>query len=206
MFSSLFGKKVTTIEKTKKAAVGTREQIELLQRKSDYLDKRIQKELADAKLCIKNKQQEKAKIHLARKARYIKQQDQLANQILNLEEMSFALENQQLVQEQITVMKTTKLVFKDLNTEKQRKEIEDLTDDIREHMEDVREISEALSEPIGNTADLDIDAELEELEQLDLDQDMLKINTPSPSVQETKTQEQIEEDQLQQLEREMATA
>lgn len=199
MLKRFFGQKVDDSKKIQTASTNIQEQIDLLHKKSDHLEKMVAKEQENAKKFVQAKNKNQAILCLKRKKRYEEQHAKIQNQIINLEETNFALQDQAMIQTHLQVMKNTKQAFQTLNVDKKRREIEDLTDEIQENMENVREISQILSEPL-NSGHIDIDDELEELESLTLEEDLLKI---PESKTEKPVEKNTEKDELEKLEKEM---
>ncbi|XP_019629356.1 PREDICTED: charged multivesicular body protein 4c-like isoform X2 [Branchiostoma belcheri] len=164
-----------------------RETEEMLEKKSEFLESKVQKELAIAK---KNgtKNKRVALQALKRKKRYEKQLTQIDGTLSTIEFQREALENANTNTE---VLKTMGYAAKALKAAHQHLDIDtvdDLMADIQEQQDLAQEISDAISKPVGFGEDVDEDdllAELEELEQEDLDEKLLDINAPTeelPSV------------------------
>lgn len=188
----------------------------MLSKKSEFLEKKIEKELTAAKKHgMKNKRA--ALMALKRKKRLEKQLAQIDGTLSTIEFQREALENAQTNTE---VLKNMSFAAKALKTAHQSLDVDDIhdmMDDIQEQNEIAEEISGALSQPIGFAQELDEDdllAELEELEQEELESDLLEVGEPSkaldlgdpidelpevPTAKPTKKVVQEEDDDLREL-------
>ncbi|TWW56439.1 charged multivesicular body protein 4b-like [Takifugu flavidus] len=165
-----------------------RETEDMLTKKQEMLENKIEQELQTAK---KNgtKNKRAALQALKRKKRYEKQLAQIDGTLSTIEFQREALENANTSTEVLKNMgfaaKALKAAHKDLDIDK----VDDLMQDITEQQELAQEISDAISKPVGLGEQFDEDdlmAELDELVQLELDQSLLDIegteNVPLPSV------------------------
>ncbi|XP_038552461.1 charged multivesicular body protein 4b [Micropterus salmoides] len=190
-----------------------RETEEMLAKKQDFLEKKIEQELLTAK---KNgtKNKRAALQALKRKKRYEKQLAQIDGTLSTIEFQREALENANTNTEVLKNMgfaaKAMKAAHENMDIDK----VDDLMADITEQQEVAQEISDVISRPIGFGDEFDEDdlmAELEELEQEELDQNLLEIkgaeDVPLPSVPSTslpsrpaKKKEEEDEDDMADLE------
>uniref|UniRef100_A0A1I8HR17 Charged multivesicular body protein 4b n=1 Tax=Macrostomum lignano TaxID=282301 RepID=A0A1I8HR17_9PLAT len=163
--SFLFGKKKEKSESPQEAIQRLRNTEEMLNKKSQFLEKKIHEEITQAKKHgTKNKRA--ALQALARKKRYEKQLTQIDGTLTTIEFQREALENASTNTE---VLKAMQVAAKSLKSAHQ-----DLNID--------QEISDAISSPAGFGHDVDEDdllAELEELEQEDLDKQLLDVGGTS---------------------------
>ncbi|XP_053571138.1 charged multivesicular body protein 4c [Bombina bombina] len=158
-----------------------RETEEMLTKKQEYLEKKIEQELATAKKHgTKNKRA--ALQALKRKKRLEKQLTQIDGTLSTIEFQREALENSHTNTEVLKNMgyaaNAMKTVHKNMDLDK----IDELMHDIHEQQDVAQEISEAISRPVGFGEEFDEDellAELEELEQEDLNQQMSNVTLPS---------------------------
>ncbi|CAJ1050859.1 charged multivesicular body protein 4b [Xyrichtys novacula] len=190
-----------------------RETEEMLAKKQDFLEKKIDQELLTAK---KNgtKNKRAALQALKRKKRYEKQLAQIDGTLSTIEFQREALENANTNTEVLKNMgyaaKAMKAAHEDMDINK----VDDLMAEITEQQEVAQEISDVISKPVGFGEEFDEDelmAELEELEQEELDQNLLEIegtaDVPLPSVPSTslpsrpaKKKEEEDEDDMADLE------
>ncbi|XP_019716062.1 charged multivesicular body protein 4b-like [Hippocampus comes] len=168
-----------------------RETEEMLAKKQEFLEKKIEQEIMTAKKHgMKN--QRAALQALKRKKRYSKQLEQIDGTLSTIEFQREALENANTNTEVLKNMgfaaKAMKAAHKELNVDS----VDDLMSDIMEQQELAQEITDVISNPISFGDQVDEDelmAELEELEQEELDRNLLDVEgTPDvtlPSVPAT---------------------
>ncbi|KAL9976083.1 hypothetical protein ACROYT_G013330 [Oculina patagonica] len=162
---------------TQEAIQKLRSTEEMLTKKSEFLEKKIDGEVATArKLASKNKRA--ALMALKRKKRLEKQLQQIDGTLSTIEFQREALENANTNTE---VLKNMSYAAKALKSAHQQLDVDDvheMMDDIQEQTELADEISRAISEPAGFGMDVDEDElmnELEELEQEGLDEQLLEV-------------------------------
>ncbi|XP_044149831.1 charged multivesicular body protein 4c isoform X1 [Bufo gargarizans] len=179
-----------------------RETEEMLTKKQEYLEKKIEQELATArKHGTKNKRA--ALQALKKKKRLEKQLTQIDGTLSTIEFQREALENSHTNTEVLKNMgyaaKAMKTVHQNMDLDK----IDELMQDINEQQDVAQEISDAISRPSGFGEEFDEDellAELEELEQEDLNKHMANVRLPSvpssklPSRPAVSTRKRVEDD------------
>ncbi|XP_066945842.1 charged multivesicular body protein 4b-like isoform X1 [Macrobrachium rosenbergii] len=179
---SIFKKKLGHKKKDKHEGPTTGEAIhklrdteELLVKKQEYLESKIQKELATAKQnATKNKRV--AMQALKRKKKYEQQLQQIDGTLSTLEFQREALES---ASTNTSVLQTMGMAAKSLKAAHQHMDVDkvhDMMDDIAEQQDLAKEITEAISGGLAFGNDVDEDdllAELEELEQENLDEQLL---------------------------------
>lgn len=166
-----------------------RETEEMLIKKQDFLEKKIQDELKVAKQNgTKNKRV--ALGALKRKKRYEKQLQQIDGTLSTIEMQREALEsantNTNVLQTMGDAAKALKRAHQDMDVDK----VHDMMDDIADQQDVAREISEAISNPVAFGQDVDEDdllAELEELEQEALDERLLETGGADAELPEVPT-------------------
>ncbi|XP_060099558.1 charged multivesicular body protein 4c [Heteronotia binoei] len=181
-----------------------RETEEMLTKKQEYLEARIEKELAVAK---KHGTRDKrvALQALKRKKRYEKQLSQIDGTLSTIEFQREALENSYTNTEVFKNMgyaaQAMKKVHKNMDVDK----IDEMMQDITEQQDIAQEITEALTRKVGDDFDEDeLLAELEELEQEELNNKMTNVRLPSvpttslPS-QPASSRKRVEDDDMKQL-------
>ncbi|XP_051525877.1 charged multivesicular body protein 4c [Myxocyprinus asiaticus] len=165
-----------------------RETEEMLTKKQEYLEQKIEAELVTAK---KNgtKNKRAALQALKRKKRYEKQLAQIDGTLSTIEFQREALENANTNTEVLKNMGFAAKAIKTAHENMDIDKVDDLMQDITEQQELAQEISDAISRPVGFGEEFDEDeliAELEELEQEEMDNKMLEISgtedIPLPSV------------------------
>ncbi|XP_029007399.1 charged multivesicular body protein 4b [Betta splendens] len=190
LFAKMFGSggKGGKAPTPQEAVQRLRETEEMLAKKQDFLEKKIEQELVTAK---KNgtKNKRAALQALKRKKRYEKQLAQIDGTLSTIEFQREALENANTNTEVLKNMgyaaKAMKAAHENMDIDK----VDDLMADITEQQEVAQEISDVISRPVGFGEDYDEDelmAELEELEQEELDVHLLEVegtaDIPLPSV------------------------
>ncbi|KAJ2937793.1 hypothetical protein O0L34_g18573 [Tuta absoluta] len=178
------GKKEEKAPTTHEAIQKLRETEELLVKKQDFLEKKIELEIQTArKNGTKNKRA--AIAALKRKKRYEKQLTQIDGTLTQIEAQREALEgattNAQVLNTMRDAANAMKLAHKDIDVDK----VHDIMDDIAEQHDISREITDAISNNVAFPNDIDedeLEKELEELEQEDLDKEMLGINVPTDTL------------------------
>ncbi|KAF5291324.1 hypothetical protein FQA39_LY03475 [Lamprigera yunnana] len=202
-FGKLFGgkkdeKQITTGEAIQKL----RETEEMLIKKQEFLEKKIEMEMDVAKKnATKNK---RAAIQaLKRKKRYAKQLEQIDGTLSTIEMQREALEGANTNTSVLDAMKEAadalKLAHKNMDVD----QVHDMMDDIAEQQDVSREISDAISNPVafGSVMDDDeLEKELEELEQETLEGELLRVGPedlpeiPQAAVSKPKPAKKVEDD------------
>lgn len=182
MLAKLFGgKKGEKAPSPQEAIQRLREVEEMLQKKSDFLEKKIDGEIAVArKHGTKNKRA--ALQALKRKKRYEKQLTQIDGTLSTIEFQREALENASTNTEVLNVMGAAAKALKAAHKNMDVDDVHNLMDDIADQQEVANEISEAISNPVGFGQDIDEDDlldELAELEQESLDEQLLEVGGPA---------------------------
>ncbi|KAG5838967.1 charged multivesicular body protein 4b-like [Anguilla rostrata] len=216
IFGKLFGSggKGGKSPSTQEAIQRLRETEEMLAKKQEFLEKKIDQELLIAK---KNgtKNKRAALLALKRKKRYEKQLFQIDGTLSTIEFQRDALENANTNTEVLKNMGFASEALKHAHDHMDIDKVDDLMQDITEQQELAQEISDAISKPVGFGEEFDEDellAELEELEQEELDKNLLEIrgteDVPLPSVPSSslpsrpaKKKEEEDEDDMKDLER-----
>ncbi|XP_071092025.1 charged multivesicular body protein 4b-like [Haliotis cracherodii] len=183
---SLFGIKLFGSKKTPptpaEAIQRLRDVEEMLMKKSDFLEKKVEAELQTAK---KNgtKNKRVALMALKRKKRYEKQLTQIDGTLSTIEFQREALENASTNSEVLKVMGTAAKALKGAHDNMDIDQVHNLMDDVAEQQEIANEISEAISNPTGLGEDFDEDdllSELNELEEEELNRQLLDVNVDVP--------------------------
>ncbi|KAG7462211.1 charged multivesicular body protein 4c-like [Solea senegalensis] len=178
-----------------------RETEEMLTKKQDYLEKRIEQELMVAKKHgTKNKRA--ALQALKRKKRLEQQLTQIDGTLSTIEFQREALENSHTNTEVLKNMGVAAKAMKRIHESTDLGKIDDLMLDITEQQDLAQEISDAISRPSGEMFDEDeLMAELAELEQEALEETMsdlpsaptIKLPSTRPTQRAT-TKKRVEDD------------
>jgi charged multivesicular body protein 4 len=186
VFGKIFGfkkdeKSVTTGEAIQKL----RETEEMLIKKQEFLESKIELEIKTAKANgTKNK---RAAIQaLKRKKRYEKQLQQIDGTLSTIEMQREALEGANTNTAVLNTMSEAAKALKSAHQHMDIDKVHDMMDDIAEQQDVAREISDAISNPIAFGQDVDdeeLERELEELEQEDLDEALLRVG-PTTTAEE----------------------
>ncbi len=192
-FFGLFGKgkKGEKPPSSGEAIQKLRETEEMLNKKEQFLEKKIEAETAVARKNAKTNKRA-ALSALKRKKRYEKQLQQIDGTLTTIEQQREALEGANTNTAVLTTMGEAAKALKTAQRQMNVDDVHDMMDDIAEQHDVAREISDAISNPVAFGQDFDEDeltAELEELEaevELDeqkaLDEDLLKVGPAVPSV------------------------
>jgi len=185
-----------------------------------HLEARIKKCHMDAVKKSKAKNKRGAMLDLKRKKLLEKQLTQKQNQSFNLENQLFALENANSNKQMLDTMKVTNgAMGAVMNSVGGIDAIEELNEDMQEHMDTANEISDIMGQTMGDEFDdEELENELDDLEAEVMEEEMMKqndevaqdpftlpvvpddpINQPTPMVTE-----EDDADALAQLEAEMA--
>lgn len=182
LLGRLFGRSGDKAPTPQEAIQRLTETEEMLQKKSDFLEKKIETEIATArKHGTKNKRA--ALMALKRKKRYEKQLQQIDGTLSTIEFQREALQNASTNTEVLRVMGDAAGALRRAHQNMNVDDVHNLMDDVAEQQEIANEISDAISNPVGFQQDVDEDdllAELEELEQQDLEEKLLDVG---PSVE-----------------------
>lgn len=187
----MFGAKKEPTLTTGDAIQKLRETENMLLKKQDFLEKKIEIELAEAK---KNgtKNKRAAIAALKRKKRYEKQLQQIDGTLSTIEMQREALESANTNTNVLTTMKIASDALKAAHNSMDVDQVHDMMEDIAEQQDVAKEISDAISNPVafGNDIDEDeLEKELEELEQEELDKELLGVGGPATELPEVPTDE-----------------
>ncbi|CAH0550386.1 unnamed protein product [Brassicogethes aeneus] len=177
-FGKLFGgSKEKAAPTTGEAIQKLRETEDMLFKKQDFLEKKIQQEIVTAKAnASKNK---RAAIQaLKRKKRYEKQLTQIDGTLTTIEMQREALEGANTNTAVLTTMANAAEAMKHAHKFMDVDQVHDMMDDIAEQQDLSNEISNAISNPVGFGDDMDedeLEKELEDLEQEDLENKLIEV-------------------------------
>ncbi|KAJ9692160.1 hypothetical protein PVL29_011300 [Vitis rotundifolia] len=185
MFSRVFGKGK---EQSQTNAVATldklNETLEMLEKKERVLIKKASAEVEKAKEYTKAKNKRAAIQCLKRKRLYEQQIEQLGNFQLRIHDQMILLEGAKATTETVDALRTGAAAMKTMHKTTNIDDLDKTMDEINEQTENMKQIQEALSAPIGAAADFDedeLEAELEELEGAELEEQLLQPATTAPA-------------------------
>ncbi|KMZ66921.1 hypothetical protein ZOSMA_281G00020 [Zostera marina] len=187
--------------------------LEMLEKKEHVLVKKAGVEVERAKEFTRAKNKRAAIQCLKRKRLYEQQVEQLGNFQLRIHDQMIMLEGAKATTETVDALRTGAAAMKAMQKATNIDDVDKTMDDINEQTENMKQIQEALSTPIGAASDFDedeLEAELEELEGAELEEQLLEppIVVPRPSVPQptrpTPQKNTAEEDEFAALQAEMA--
>jgi len=213
MISKLFGGKArenATASSTVVTIDKLHETVEMLEKKEQVLLKKAAGEVEKAKEFTRAKNKRAAIQCLKRKRLYEQQVEQLGNFQLRLHDQIIMLDSAKMTTDTVGALRSGAKAMKDMQKATNIDDVDKTMDEINEQTENLRQIQDALSAPIGaNDFDEDeLEAELEELEGAELEEQLLQpayntsaapLRQPARPVAPTP-----EEDELAELQREMA--
>jgi len=173
-FGKLFGKAsdkdpVSTGEAIQKL----RETEEMLMKKQEFLEKKIDQEVATARKNAKTNKRSALQA-LKRKKRYDKQLQQIDGTLSTIEMQREALEGANTNTAVLNTMNDAAKALKKANADLDVDKVHDMMDDIAEQQDVAKEISEAISSPVAFGQEFDedeLEAELDALgEELELEE------------------------------------
>ena len=167
MFGKLFKKKEES-KTTAEAIQDLRQNEDMLLKKQEFLEKKIDSEIEIARKNAKTNKR-LALTALKRKKRYEKQLQQIDGTLTTIEQQREALEaaniNTTVLKGMDSAAKALKNAHKDMNVDN----VHDMMDDIAEQQDVAKEISDAISQPTAFANEFDEDELEEELENLQLE-------------------------------------
>jgi len=206
-FMSYFGGRRDPKQAARDAIVTLRQQLQMIEKKEEYLQKKIDEEVKKAKAnAVSNKAV--ATAALRRKKASEAELDRLAGTRLQLEMQVNTLESANLNAETMAAMKKASEALSHIHGNLTMDKVDATMNKVNEQRELANDIADLISTPYGNT-DIDEDelkAELDELEQDELNDrlmgaDRAPIHTPAgPSrVEESRQPIAVEDDEEAQL-------
>jgi len=176
---NLFGKakKVPTAQES---IMKLKDTLEVLEKREKYLETKIEKELTEAKKnATKNKRG--ALMALKRKKAYEGQIEKIAGARLTIEQQLMAIEDANVNVEAISAMRSGASALRNIHGNLNINKVDDVMDEIRDQMDLAKEITDAISQPVGFGQEFDDDElskELDDLEQEALDSQILDVRGP----------------------------
>ncbi|KAJ7368253.1 vacuolar-sorting protein SNF7 [Mycena albidolilacea] len=209
-FMSYFGRRDPK-QSAREAIVGLRQQLQMIEKKEDHLQKKIDQELKIAKAnAVSNKPL--ATAALKRKRMNETQLDQLRGQQMQLAMQVDTLENANLNKETMDAMKKAAQALSDIHSGMTVTKVDQTMAEIQEQREVAQEITDLISNPMGmDSVDQEsLEAELAAMEDEALTErligaDHVPVHVPEGARQPVAAvQEDDEEAALRQLQAELA--
>ncbi|KAF9263458.1 Snf7-domain-containing protein [Marasmius fiardii PR-910] len=205
-FMSMFGGRKDPKQSARDAIVGLRQQLQMIEKKEEYLQKKIDEEHAKARAnAVSNKAV--ATAALRRKKGHETELDRLAGTRTQLEMQVNTLESANLNVETMAAMKKAADVLKGIHGKMTVEQVDATMDAVREQKAVADEIAEIISMPTGTDTDTsELEGELEELEQEVLNERLqgaehVPIHRPETGRAESSRQQQEIEDEETELKR-----
>ncbi|GAA5895218.1 Snf7 family protein [Sporobolomyces salmoneus] len=201
--SYLTGRGAATKDSTREAIVNLREHLLMLDKKEEYLGKKIDDELRKAKANATTNPRV-AKQALRQKKVYEQELESISGRKMTLTTQVNAIESANMNKETLEAMKKGAEVLKGIHGKLNVDKVDATMDEVRNQLELTNEISQAISDPAGMGIDVDdqeLADELAELEQDELNKrlagaESAPIHSPAAAVPASKTPAQrIEEDE-----------
>ncbi|KAG9317523.1 Snf7-domain-containing protein [Chiua virens] len=168
-FMSFFGGKRDPAQAARDAIVGLRQQLQMIEKKEDHLQKKIDEELKKAKEnAVSNKAV--ATQALRRKKQSEAEMERLNGQRLQLEQQINTLESANLNLETMKALKQSSDVLNRIHGNMSINDVDSTMTKIAEQREVANEIAEAISAPVDQVDESELKEELAELEQAQLDE------------------------------------
>ncbi|XP_017044554.1 charged multivesicular body protein 4c isoform X1 [Drosophila ficusphila] len=191
-FGKMFGGKKEVAPTTGEAIQKLRETENMLIKKQEFLEAKIEDELNIARTNASKNKRELALQALKKKKRLEKQLQQIDGTLSTIEMQREALESANTNTAVLTTMKNAADALKTAHQNMDVDKVHDMMDDIAEQQDVAREISDAISNPVAFGADLDdedLERELDELEQENFDKEIIGIPEPTPTLPEAPTED-----------------
>jgi charged multivesicular body protein 4 len=209
-FMSFFGGKRDSKQAARDTIVSLRQQLQMIEKKEDHLQKRIDEELKKAKAnAVSNKAV--ATQALRRKKQSEAEMERLNGQRLQLESQINTLESANLNLETMQAMKKASDVLEQIHGRMTLNDVDATMGRIGEQRDIAEEIAGAISAPIDQTDEDQLREELAELEQEQLDERLagaehVPVHIPSGAREAPKpvAVEDDEEAQLRELQASLA--
>lgn len=153
---------------------------ELLTKRRNLLEKKIAHELERAKELTRQGNKRAALMALKKKKLYETQLEQVENNILRVNEQQVGLENLRATVETVDALRTGAHAGKATMQEMKIDDVDKVWDEINDQTDQMRQIQDAMAQPIGAAADIDEDellGELEEMEAAQLDETLIEAGS-----------------------------
>ncbi|XP_026447541.1 vacuolar protein sorting-associated protein 32 homolog 1-like [Papaver somniferum] len=157
------------------------ETLEMLEKKENVLLGKVSAEVDKAKEFSKAKNKKAAITCLKRKKMLEQQVEQLGNFQLRIHDQMILIEGAKATTDTVDALRTGAAAMKAMQKATNIDDVDKTMDEINEQTQNMKEIQNALANPIGYDFDEDeLEAELEELEELELEEQILDTETTYP--------------------------
>ncbi|KAK8535419.1 hypothetical protein V6N12_056937 [Hibiscus sabdariffa] len=180
MLNRFFGKPKQEAANTLTTLDKLNETLEMLEKKEKVLLKKAAAEVEKAKEFAKVRNKRAAIQCLKRKRLYEQQIEQLGNFQLRVHDQMIMLEGAKATTETVDALRTGAAAMKAMQKATNIDDVDKTMDEINEQTENMKQIQEALSTPIGAAADFDEDELEAELEELEGNQLVLFLKSAQP--------------------------
>nr|XP_016457158.1 PREDICTED: vacuolar protein sorting-associated protein 32 homolog 2-like [Nicotiana tabacum] len=160
------------------------EHLENLEKKEKVFLKKVSVEVEKAKEFTKAKNKRAAIQCLKRKKLYEHEIERLGSSQLRIHDQMIILESAKATTETLDALRISAATVKAMQKVMKIDDVDKTMNEINEQTENIKQIQEALTTPIGSAADFDedeLEAELEELESAELEEQLLQPATATPA-------------------------
>ncbi|XP_016457158.2 vacuolar protein sorting-associated protein 32 homolog 2-like [Nicotiana tabacum] len=160
------------------------EHLENLEKKEKVFLKKVSVEVEKAKEFTKAKNKRAAIQCLKRKKLYEQEIERLGSSQLRIHDQMIILESAKATTETLDALRISAATVKAMQKVMKIDDVDKTMNEINEQTENIKQIQEALTTPIGSAADFDedeLEAELEELESAELEEQLLQPATATPA-------------------------
>ncbi|XP_018631743.1 vacuolar protein sorting-associated protein 32 homolog 2-like [Nicotiana tomentosiformis] len=160
------------------------EHLENLEKKEKVFLKKVSVEVEKAKEFTKAKNKRAAIQCLKKKKLYEQEIERLGSSQLRIHDQMIILESAKATTETLDALRISAATMKAMQKAMKIDDVDKTMDEINEQTENIKQIQEALTTPIGSAADFDedeLEAELEELESAELEEQLLQPATATPA-------------------------
>ncbi len=157
--------------------LGWRLTVRFCRNRKDFVERKGQQELTQAKLRSKLGDKKGAIVHLKRKKLYEREAEKIDAGIVNLEQQALSIESSLVTVDIVNAMKTGKKAMQTITSQINVDDVTELQDDIADLHQQEQQINDAMSSPIGGMdADEDeLAMELAQLEAADLEEELSSL-------------------------------
>jgi len=191
--SRLFGRKKK--ENPQDTIARLRESLETLDKREQFLDKKIQQQLAEAKRYNAAGNKRMAVAALKRKKMLMDQQQKIAGAREKIEIQMNAIESAKMDMEIIDSLQVGTKTMAEMHRGMTAEKVDKVMDDMQDQMAVSQEISDALGQQVGDVIDEDeLLEELDELEEEDITDQVAELPAPGRAKAKARAAPSEEED------------